>query len=43
MPCFILWGSRSLTTTLSSGHFFCPRCQDTRSYSMRPADHVLPR
>src|SRR5438105_2443720 len=34
MP-IIIWGSRGLTSTLDSGQFYCPGCDDRRDYHLR--------
>jgi hypothetical protein len=36
-----LIGSRSFTTTLSSGYFYCPHCQDARFYTLNTTRHWL--
>ncbi len=34
MP-FIIWGTRGITGTVGEGHFFCPQCDDDKTYRMR--------
>src|SRR5688500_576467 len=36
MP-LIIWGSRNVINTESTGQFLCPRCNQTRSYKLQNA------
>jgi uncharacterized tellurite resistance protein B-like protein len=36
MP-FIIWGSRAIVSTDSTGQFMCPRCNQTRPYKLQNA------